>query len=488
MRIFPGVKASMGSWDYYIIKMKMSELADTVEFASESYEAKTLNEALQRALNLSRAKGEIVNYLVNQNDRFFSALVIAAVGGNPKWHAVSMEDDDKLALFKGSALEDAFGLLLFDGNEHYYALDGQHRLRAIKDLLDPVSERYADRPEGFSEEEVGVMLVVPQNVETDEEFKVRYRRLFGNLNRYAKPMDKASSIIMDEDDVVAICTRRLMLEHEFFVSTEGGFDSTRVDIQKGTTMTSTSSHFIKIENLYDININLLDSKARRNSGWRYSLSDEFGVTKYDDFKRFRPDDEVIELLYGELASIWSAMVTAVPELRNNPLDMRQHRASGLGPNATEADNDQDSIVRDHLLFWPIGQKMLSVIVRGLLDEIDGEATSRVEALEPLGRISWDLSRDPWRNLLLVPPRAKDGENIDTKTWTMRSEDRKAAVELGQNLIQDMLHNLSTPIDEGELLHLKETWLGLLDPRVEDDSKEAREREARWAAFVENFPS
>ena len=43
-----------------------------------------------------------------------------------------------------------------------------------------------------------------------------YRRLFSSLNRYARATDESTNIIMDEDDGIAILTRRLIAEHEFF--------------------------------------------------------------------------------------------------------------------------------------------------------------------------------------------------------------------------------------------------------------------------------
>ena len=106
-------------------------------------------------------------------------------------------------------------MLSFDGTQDYYALDGQHRLAAIKALIDPISDVAVDAPEGFKDEELSVIVVVPSEAETRDQFMKRYRRLFGNLNRYAKPTDEVTNIIMDEDDVFAIITRRLITEHEF---------------------------------------------------------------------------------------------------------------------------------------------------------------------------------------------------------------------------------------------------------------------------------
>ncbi len=59
---------------------------------------------------------------------------------------------------------------------------------------------------------------MPNLEDTHESFMQKYRRLFSNLNRYAKPTDQATNIIMDEDDTFAILTRRLITDKPFFQS------------------------------------------------------------------------------------------------------------------------------------------------------------------------------------------------------------------------------------------------------------------------------
>ena len=56
MNHYPAIKARMGSWDYYICKMTLKELANEVRFASEIYDDRTLDEAIQRELNEGRVK------------------------------------------------------------------------------------------------------------------------------------------------------------------------------------------------------------------------------------------------------------------------------------------------------------------------------------------------------------------------------------------------------------------------------------------------
>lgn len=95
-----------------------------------------------------------------------------------------MEGDERFALIKNDqVLSDIFGVLSFDGTQNYYAIDGQHRLSTIKALVDPNSDLAHDAPEGFKNEEISVIVVVPEELESDQEFQTRYERLFDNLNR-----------------------------------------------------------------------------------------------------------------------------------------------------------------------------------------------------------------------------------------------------------------------------------------------------------------
>ena len=450
MKLFPGVRARMGRWTYYIVKMTMKDLATSVNFAQQG---KALEETLQRQLNESRAKTEIVSYLQKQPDRFFNSVVIAAEGGDPKWFPVQMTDDPALALLQGSPmLENAFGVLRFDGTEEYFALDGQHRLKAIRELTEPDSPSYMSRPEGFENEEISVVLVVPGDAEGTKEFRQRFRRLFGHLNRYAKPMDLATTIIMDEDDSFAIVTRQLFEDHEFFQTVGPHKNSVVVDTTKGSNMNANQVHFTKIEVLYSVNEILLNSKERQNLGF-----DDAG-SKAREFKRYRPsDDGVIDELYSELSIYWTAILNVLPEIRSEAVKMRNHSVIGA------ADKGDD---RDHVLFWPIGQEIFAKVVRALFDQegISGASTLQhcEKALEPLKKVKWDMELFPWRNFVIVPREDK---------WVIRSEDRTEVIRLSVALLAYYLNPKFTP-DPDSLLDIRKRCVARLrfGPDEEDMPK------------------
>jgi DGQHR domain-containing protein len=452
MNIYPAMKARMGRWEYFIVKMTMREVSDSVKFASDIYDDKTLDEAIQRVLDESRSKKSIAGYLIRQPDRFFSSIVVAALKGNPVWHPLSMEDDNRFAIFKADArLSETFGVLTFDGGQDYYALDGQHRLRAIQALVDPHSDLSSDAPNGFKDEEISVIIVMPGDVESDDEFLQRYRRLFGNLNRYAKPMDQVTNIIMDEDDAFAIVTRDLITSHPFFMWNGRQRESQRIKMTKGKNLKGTDSYFTSLEALYEMNIRFLTSSERLNSGW-----DEDGVA-LKQFVLFRPSDEIIEVLSAELRMYWDGLLHALPQLAESPLENRDHAAS------------PDGKTKDLAIFWPIGQELLVDLAREILnrrlpDPSEPDLKSVQDALQVLGEVDWRMHLPPWRHVLLIP------DTPDMTSWKIRNEDRKDAQAICKLIVkwQIGLENGNRDFVESIRSQWERMLLPALDPSVVDD--------------------
>ena len=354
MNIYPALHSQMGSFTYYTVKMSARELSENVKYASEVHEDRTLDEAIQRVLNESRVKKDLVEYLKRQPDRFFSSIVVAALEGHPMFYPVEVTEDPQFEIFRDDArLNQSFGVLKFDGTQKYYALDGQHRLSAIKTLLDRSNPLSDGAPENLENDELSVIVIVPN--QEDSDFMQKYRRLFSYLNRYAKPTDQATNITMDEDDTFAILTRRLVTEHDFFKWAGRQSESQRVKTRKGKNLRSTDPYFTSLETLYEMNIELLSSSQRRPKGWG-AISAE--GTDLNSFKRFRPSEDYIEQLYAELTMYWEALLAVIPDLHKDPRLMRVH----------EMDEREGDAETDHFLFWPIGQQMLAEIARALLDK------------------------------------------------------------------------------------------------------------------------
>ncbi len=456
--IYPAIKAKMGLWDYFIVKMKMKEVAKEVSFAHEVDEDNTLDEMIQRVLDERRAKTEILKYLTGREDRFFSSIVVAAIGGSPGFTPVDIADDPQFAILSQMGIDGGFGfgVLTFNGDQSYYALDGQHRLKAIKTVVDPSPdemELVSSADSSIADEEVSVLMVMPGSDDTDEGFKRRYRRLFSSLNRYAKPMDQFTNIIMDEDDAFAIITRRLIGEHEMFKSPGREAESFKVKVKKGKNLRANDSWFVTLEGLYEYNKMLLMTPGRELAyGWN-------NKSRLKEYTQFRPDEDVLDSYFSEISIYWSSLFSAIPNLGIENIPEYRNHGSEVGP--------------DYLYFWPIGMEMLVNTARMLLNDrladpdnptID-ECTS---VLTPLNNINWELHDLPWKGLLLV----NDGTG-----WKMRNEDRTKAIEVAKMILYVMVSDDSA--DEDTLNTIRDQWEQFVYPKPND-----MELNSMWNEIVE----
>ena len=450
MNIYPALRSRMGTWNYYIVKMSARELSQNVMYASEVHDDRTLDRAIQRELNKSRVKKEIVEYLKRQPHRFFSSIVIAVLEGNPKFEPVEVTADPRFTLVHNNRrLNEAFGILQFDGTEKYYALDGQHRLSAIKTLLDRNDPLSDGAPGDIEDDELSVIVVVPSEEDTRQSFMKKYRRLFSYLNRYARKTTQTTNIIIDEDDTFAIITRRLITDHAFFQSDAlRQRESTRIKTIKSKNLKTGDSYFTSIETLYNMNIALLSSSKRLTIGW--GLDSEKGPD-LKNFIRFRPSsEEYIDNLYDELSLYWDGLLAELPILHSHPIKMRFHEL-------TDRKNKDGT---DHLLFWPIGQEMLAEITRELLNERLNDPENPTAdtvryALKGLSQLEWELHHTPWQHFLLVPTTTRAGQ----RKWIIRNEDRTKVVRLGQIIQQWILGLEYDDMDFAE--NLKSQWKNFL---------------------------
>ena len=200
----PALAANVKGRTFYVATMTYAQVKQQIGFAYEEIEAnRDLKEMLQREIR-SRTR-TITDYILHNDQHFLGTLLIGVWGGNPQFKIVSMTDSNELM----PNLDEGMGFLVLDGSQVFFALDGQHRLRAIKDAV--------EQDPGLGKEQIAVVFV---GHEPTKEGRQRTRRLFTNINRRAKPTQKAENIALDEDDGCAIVTRRLIDDHEW-LSREG---------------------------------------------------------------------------------------------------------------------------------------------------------------------------------------------------------------------------------------------------------------------------
>jgi len=437
------MKMRMGSWDYYTVKMDMESVAKEISFATDVNQDKTLDEQIQRDVGISRAKNQIVRFLTKNNDRFFNSIVVAALDGNPKFTSVKVADDPRFEVF-ADILENTFGLLTFDDSIKTYALDGQHRLFAIKQLIENPHEVQA--PAGFSKETISVIFVVPREIDTGESFRRSYRALFSALNRHAKPTSNVTNIIMDEIDRFAKATRRLVTDFEFFQWADDEI-SPRVDTKSTSeSIHPTSPALCTLVGLYNMSIRLL---------WDDETISEHGAYTGTNHNIHQDaiTDEDFEYLYAYLERIWDSLLLTLPVLHSEPTKMRVANA------------EPETGLENNLLFRPIGHvNILSQLARRLMNSpqhmINKDSTSEQiqKALAPLSLLPWDLMHDLWRDFLIK-------QNPDGK-WTMVSEDRTKRLACAHNILA-WVTGLED-LNDDHLEELKHSWSGWLGGAAPED--------------------
>ena len=347
----PALKAKMGDWIYYITKMKFGEVAKQVELAEEIHPNRELDQLIQR--ELSGRVSDMTEFLLTENQRFYGSLVVAIYKGNPQFHPIKIDEKHGIV----DKVNHSFGLLQMDGSQTYFALDGQHRLESIKNAVKENSD--------LKDEDISVLVI--KHDETKEGM-VRTRRLFTKLNRYAKPTDQKTNIAIDEDDCVAITTRRLVRELDI-IKNLIKIDATGKQL---STSNKDSQYYSTLSSFYECNL---------------IIGEAFnGGTDLDkEFLSKRPDDKFLDNFFDFLENIWEVYFDEIKELKEI---IKNNQKPGKFRT-----KDGGSI-------WlrPIGQLVFSEIIKNSI--LEGNDIS--EIMKKLNSLPKDLNLEPWVNVIWNP--------------------------------------------------------------------------------------
>ncbi|BDW98405.1 DNA sulfur modification protein DndB [Maricaulis maris] len=385
--LIPAFKASVGDWNYYICLMSYGQVAREVNFAHELSGNKELDKLIQRGLS-DRTK-DITEYLVNSPHRFLGALIIAAWGGEPQYTPVEITDNDTLT----EGLDRGFGVLTFDGNQQYFALDGQHRLKAIKEAV--------MKNQDLLTEDIAVIMVSHFN---DPEGRQRTRRLFTNINRNAKVTTGAENTILDEDDGIAILTRR-MIEDDDFLKVEGrvrviiGQDSEgKLKIAGKSIPKTDKSAFTSIMTLYNMLRTLAfdQSKAVRN-------------------EKARPSNELLEDSYSALSKRMSDLLSSCGDLQTR-LETADSAKDIRAPKDKEGEG--------HPFMRPLVQEAVS---KAIAQCIQQGSIDWAGAMTKLSALTWKMNAAPW-----------------SAVWSSEGNKMRSGADYSKVLIDLLICNIAPP--------------------------------------------
>lgn len=455
----PVIRGKMGEEGseitYYVLKMSISELVRDVLLTTEisTYDNKTLSDELQRTLKKSRSKKDIARYLAEAHkhgERFMGSFVLAAWGGNPQFMELKLDQSDSvMKYFKDSGLVEDFGLLSLDNSAEYFVLDGQHRLAGIRSLLNFYEDDPSDyiAPPGLKNDDVSVILITSEGLEEHGKkditpYKQRLRRIFTVLNRHAKKTTITENIIMDEDDIAAIITRRLVNDLPLF-QWSGKKDDTPVVLTTKDSLSEKDQHLTTLSTIYFMN--------------RHLIKHIYVVG--DDYFNFSKDDDDINETYETLKMVWEVMIENISEWSKSD--------RGKMKNHVEIKDRNNDGSMDHLLFWPVGQKGLALYL-GLALSIAMETKSLnrelvEEAMEGLDKIDWDLFSGPWRGYILKQSVNKNPllspQNKGNKADDLVVSWKIFASAQAENLVADMILFLTGKLitDEKQIENFRDTW-------------------------------
>ena len=263
---FPALRGLMGDQEYFIAISTVGEATRTVQYVEEvdDWGGETPPELkLQRKLNIQRVEREMVPYLIENRDHFYGALTVEvrpAPDTEPGEAPINFEVNQT---FPGNI---QFGVVMLDGSESLYALDGQHRLKSLEIAI-------RQQPQ-LAREQIALILMPYRGIRNSQ-------TLFSDLNRYARAPSKSMSLLFTHREAMARVTKRLCGAVPLLQN--------RVNMET-TTLSRNAKQFITLSTLYEMTRTMLG--------------------RTDDGQEF---DEVAALT--ELVSIWDVLVEAIPQWR-----------------------------------------------------------------------------------------------------------------------------------------------------------------------------
>ncbi|MCY0940124.1 MULTISPECIES: DNA sulfur modification protein DndB [Streptomyces] len=359
----PAFEAKVGNWTYYSCLMSYAQVAREINFAHELGGNRDLGTMIQRGVGTRTEK--ITDYLLTNENRFLGAIIIAVWGGDPNYLSVEMDSENQAVL---QGLDRNFGVLTFDGTQQFFALDGQHRLKAIKDAI-------KQNPELGSED---INVIVVPHFDTPDGRR-RTRRLFTNINRNAKSTNSQENIALDEDDSFAILTRRLLDDDPFLnrdkvvlVFSKVGQDGELVLAQRSITATSPAWSTIGV--LYDIT---------KEIGFDLPCANEQSTQ--------RVTDELLDQSFELLSA-------RVLELLDACGNLRQRYLASVTPKDLRAPKGRDGA--GHPFMRPAIQVQVARAVRHVLEQ---ETLTWPEVMKRLAALDWKMTSAPFSSMWIETP-------------------------------------------------------------------------------------
>lgn len=309
-------------------------------------------------------------------DRFFGSLIVDIYTGfdNVVFEPITkFVEQDKLAAAHNIALQNA-GFLTLPGKERLIALDGQHRLLAMKLCLKgasaisvamlgnkkmtPQMMALEPHPE-LAEEEVSVIFVEHEN-------NLKIRKIFNKVNKYARQTGLGQNIITSDDDVYASIARRLFAEGEVLHK----IGKNELVNWSSNTLSQRSKQLTTVSALYTI-----AETISKDRGW--------------SAKVMPSDADAIEEVFEENTDFWKQLLEGMSVYR-------EYLA------LTKLDKPISQLREDNLLMKPVTHMALAHVA--YFAKQKGIEWSDV--VTKLDKVDWSMDNSVWFNILVIPAKKK----------------------------------------------------------------------------------
>ncbi len=371
MKSMFALKGKLGTTEYYLTKMTAGELIDNVGLAMElpEWDGMTADEKMQREPDLNRVVNEICPYFTGDSDRFFGAVIVDVYSGAEELIFDPLIDRKlDLSASDRQLLKDA-GVLTLPGSERLIALDGQHRILAmrlcikgksaisvslLKDRkMTPQMEVLQPHPD-LAGEEISVIFVEHTNTE-------KIRKIFNKVNRYARQTSRSQNIITSDDDIFAVIARRLF--------SDGGILANRNGIGivnwKSNTLSKRSKQLTTVSALYTIG--------------------EILLVDYNWSSRVMPSNQdTLDEAYGEIEEFWRGLLDGI-DVYKTYLQL------------TEEDRPVGDLREENLLMKPVTHMALAHVAY----LAKKKKVAWTEVVKRLNKVDWARNNKLWVNILVL---------------------------------------------------------------------------------------
>jgi DNA sulfur modification protein DndB len=367
----PAIRGVIGKTVYYQANIPARDLVAIAIPASEmsNWGNSTMSEKIQREVSLSRVKEELMPYLAYSRDRFYGSLIITVMEPDHfEFEALSDVVPKMPAAYESSA--QAVGFLTIAGGD-LVALDGQHRLVGLRELITNPGSYAGDAVQEIGNDNVCVMFIRHESLEST-------RRIFNKVNRHARPTTPTDNIVTSEDDGYALVTRWLTEQDPPSgmrnppLPPLNWVDKNGDDIYEWTkhNLTATSPKLTTLHTVYQTVIAILSAN---------------GVTKFSEKQLInRPDLADLRQAYRWSADWWNAVLeglTAFRWIRTNPEDIPAMRQRAKKHSLLLRPAAQIALFRGLGLTFQLGRDL-------------------EDAIKSCNKIPWSMSNILWRNILV----------------------------------------------------------------------------------------